>query len=54
MNAGWTGPFPLFQGINQGAPLSMLDPLDLALAAAEIDDEPVGEAERRDTEISRE
>ena len=32
----------------------MLDPLDLALAAAEIDDEPVSGEERRDIEVSRE
>ncbi len=32
----------------------MLDPLDLVLAAAEIDDEPVSEEERRDIEVSRE
>jgi hypothetical protein len=33
---------------------SMLDPFDRALAAAEIDDEPVTEEERRDIEASRE
>jgi broad specificity phosphatase PhoE len=32
----------------------MLDPFDRALAAAEIDDEPVTEEERRDIEASRE
>ena len=32
----------------------MLDPLDLVLAAAEIDDEPVSEEERREIEVSRE
>lgn len=32
----------------------MLDPLDRALATAEIDDEPVTEQERRDIEASRE
>ncbi len=32
----------------------LLDPLDLALATAEIDDEPVTEEERRDIEASRE
>ena len=32
----------------------LLDPLDRALAAAEVDDEPVTEAERRDIEASRE
>ena len=32
----------------------LLDPLDRALAAAEIDDEPVTDEERRDIEASRE
>jgi hypothetical protein len=32
----------------------MLDPLDLALAAAGVDDEPVTEEERSDIEASRE
>ena len=32
----------------------MLHPLDRALAAAELDDEPVTEEERRDVENSRE
>jgi len=32
----------------------LLDPLDRALATAEIDDEPVTEAEMRDIEASRE
>ena len=32
----------------------LLDPFDLALANAEIDDEPVTEEERRDIEASRE
>jgi hypothetical protein len=31
----------------------LLDPFDLALATAEIDDEPVTEAEMRDIEASR-
>ena len=32
----------------------LLDPLDLALASAEIDDEPVSEEEMRSVEASRE
>ena len=32
----------------------LIDPLDRALASAEMDDEPVSEAERRDIEASRE
>ena len=32
----------------------LLDPLDRALAAADLDDEPVTEIERRDIEVSRE
>jgi hypothetical protein len=32
----------------------LVDPLDRALAAAEIDDEPVTDEERRDIEASRE